>query len=112
MSARDELLHFIGEDTIQINRLIDRVVAEEGSARPAVPGLDPRALQLADHILDTGGEWTTSKAHKWVTKEIAPKPPIHFTRHSLQALVAHGYLRARHEPGRISYLPNYPKQEG
>ncbi|MFF4369677.1 hypothetical protein [Streptomyces sp. NPDC001594] len=75
------------------------------------PGLDERALQLADHILNTGGEWTTGKAHRWVTASIQPKPPIYFTRHSLQALAAHGYLRERREPGRVSYVPNYPKDE-
>lgn len=77
-----------------------------------VPGLDERALLLADHILGAGGEWTTGKAHKWVTEAISPKPPIHFTRHSLQALAAFGYLRERREPGRVSYTPNYAKDGG
>lgn len=76
---------------------------------PTAPGLDERALRLADHILNAGGEWTTGKAHQWVTTAIVPKPPIHFTRHSLQALAAFGYLTERREPGRVSYTPNYPK---
>ncbi|MFG2978825.1 hypothetical protein ACGFYY_38290 [Streptomyces sp. NPDC048331] len=71
------------------------------------PGLDERALRLADHILNAGGEWTTNKAHQWVVSAIEPKPPIHFTRHSLQALAVHGYLTERREPGRVSYTPNY-----
>lgn len=76
------------------------------------PGLDERALQLADHIINTGGVWTTGKAHRWVTEAISPKPPIHFTRHSLQALAVHGYLTERHEPGRVSYTPKYVKDGG
>lgn len=109
MSARHELLHLIGEDSPEANELIDRVIAE---ARTSVPGLDPRALQLADHILNTGGVWTTGKAHQWVVQAISPKPPIHFTRHALQALAVHGYLTERREPGRFSYTPNYAKDGG
>lgn len=78
-------------------------------AASAAPGLDERALRLADHILNAGGVWTTGKAHRWVTSSIAPKPPIHFTRHSLQALAAHGYLTERRDPGRVSYTANYEK---
>lgn len=109
MTARYELLHLIGEDSAEVNALIDRVIAEAGSTRAVVPGLDERALLLADHILNAGGVWTTGKAHQWVTTAISPKPPIHFTRHSLQALAVHGYLTERHEKGRVSYTPNYPK---
>jgi hypothetical protein len=76
------------------------------------PGLDERALRLADHITNSGGEWTTGKAHQWMTRVIEPKPPIHFTRHALQALAVHGYLRERREPGRVSYTPNYAKDGG
>lgn len=75
-----------------------------------VPGLDERALLLADHIINSGGVWTTGKAHQWVAAAIVPKPPIYFTRHSLQALAVHGYLRERREPGRVSYTPNYPPE--
>ncbi|MFD3802596.1 hypothetical protein ACFWTC_02980 [Streptomyces sp. NPDC058619] len=76
----------------------------------SAPGLDERALRLADHIVNTGGEWTTGKAHQWVAANVVPKPPVHFTRHSLQALAAHGYLRERRTPGRVSYTPNYPTE--
>lgn len=79
---------------------------------PTPPGLDERALQLADHILGSGGEWTTGKAHRWVVEAVSPKPPIYFTRHALQALAVHGYLRERREPGRVSYTPNYSKDGG
>ncbi|MBT2449441.1 hypothetical protein J7F03_20585 [Streptomyces sp. ISL-43] len=90
------------------DRLIADYDAETAKARTA-PGLDERALRLANHITNTGGEWTTGKAHRWVTEAISPKPPIHFTRHSLQALAAYGYLTERREPGRVSYTPNYVK---
>jgi hypothetical protein len=74
------------------------------------PGLDERALRLADHITNSGGEWTTGKAHRWVVEAFGPKPPpIFFTRHSLQALAVHGYLNQHCEPGRVSYTPNYAK---
>ncbi|MGW2582980.1 hypothetical protein ACWCYZ_16865 [Streptomyces virginiae] len=76
------------------------------------PGLDERALRLADHILNTGGVWTTGKAHQWVAASIVPKPPIHFTRHSLQALAVHGYLTECRDPGRVYYTPNYAEDGG
>ncbi|MFE9845832.1 hypothetical protein [Streptomyces goshikiensis] len=76
------------------------------------PGLDERALRLADHILNTGGVWTTGKAHQWVVSAIEPAPPIYFTRHSLQALAVHGYLIESREPGRVSYTPAYATDGG
>ncbi|MFI8278564.1 hypothetical protein ACIGBH_27560 [Streptomyces sp. NPDC085929] len=115
MSARYELLHLIGDDSPEILAALDRFAAEvlaEAAASRTVPGLDERALLLADHILNAGGEWTTGKAHRWVVEAISPKPPIHFTRHSLQALAVHGYLTERREPGRVSYTPNYPAGGG
>ncbi|MGW1939011.1 hypothetical protein [Streptomyces goshikiensis] len=99
----------VAEDGRQVALLLD----DESRAKLAgllggrAPGLDERALRLADHILNTGGVWTTGKAHRWVTEAITPKPPIHFTRHSLQALAVHGYLVECREPGRVSYTPNY-----
>ncbi|THA56139.1 hypothetical protein [Streptomyces sp. A1136] len=106
----------VAEDGRPVALLLDdearaKLAGVLGISAPAAsgPGLDERALRLADHILNTGGVWTTGKAHRWVTSAIVPKPPIHFTRHSLQALAVHGYLRERREPGRVSYTPNYPK---
>lgn len=118
MSVRRELLlslgvagHTNGTAEALADRYRAEVLAEDAASR-VVPGLDERALLLADHITNAGGVWTTGKAHQWVTAAIAPKPPIHFTRHALQALAVHGYLTERREPGRVSYTPHYAKDGG
>lgn len=73
---------------------------------------DERALRLADHILNTGGVWTSGKAHHWLSRNASQVPSARFTRRVLKALAVHGYLTERHEPGRVSYTPNYVKDGG
>ncbi|MCX5201088.1 hypothetical protein OG897_06375 [Streptomyces sp. NBC_00237] len=73
--------------------------------------LDDRLGRLADHILGTGGEWTTSRAHRWLLAEVDPGVSRHRARHALQHLAATGYLIEHTHPGRCSYTPNYPQGE-
>ncbi|MET9517003.1 hypothetical protein [Streptomyces sp. NPDC002994] len=82
--------------------------AEQGES---TPHLDDRATRLYDHILGTGGEWTTGRAHRWVVANLAPNASRYRVRLVLQHLAALGYLIEHNQPGRVSYRPNYAKHE-
>ncbi|MGW5852138.1 hypothetical protein ACWFQ8_30035 [Streptomyces sp. NPDC055254] len=104
--------HFVDEGDFEgWTELGKPLIAAAPAVEPGPAGIgDERALKLADHILNTGGIWTSGKAHRWLSSVVTPAPALHFTRHTLQALAAHGYLIERREPGRVSYTPNYPKE--
>lgn len=73
------------------------------------PQLDERTACLYDHILSTGGTWTTTSAHRWLTSHGGADTTRRRTRTALQHLAGLGYLIEHDRPGRVSYTPNYAK---
>jgi hypothetical protein len=100
----------IAEDGTPVALLLDpEARAKVGRWLLPEKDMDDRLGRLADHILDTGGEWTTGKAHQWLLAEVDPGVSRHRARHALQHLAALGYLAEHDRDGRRSYTLNYPK---
>lgn len=73
------------------------------------PQLDDLLARLSDHILGTGGEWTTGTAHRWLMAEVDPGTTRYRARHALQHLAALGHLIERDTKQGRTYTPNYAR---
>ncbi|MCY0960813.1 hypothetical protein [Streptomyces sp. H27-H5] len=79
----------------------------DGEPTPAAGIGDERALLLADHILNTGGTWTSGRAHRWLSEDAGIAVTARHVRRMLKSLAAYGYLTEHDKPGRVSYTPRY-----